>query len=379
MIGAIIGDLAAWTWEHDKDRFYKRLVSPDAKLSGYGLLLLSMWQTINEGGLIHKNRFYVEIGKALSQADTNCVDLPLEWRRWGLSEYGNPIPFDLKVALIISAVVDCGYLLKERQNHLDWVSFFHGGKQEHYASYIKTVLRRLNEGRTKDESIREIPSYVVNYYSSGTTHHWSELLEYTTFAWRCFYYSWDFTSALHNAVKCPANRRLSMTLAGAFADAMYGCSYNMIKQKFVNENEIGAEWIEFPQGVLQSYGDIITEIKQRGYENRYFFKKNDALTNVERYIWKTVDNPYSDLTIDDAFKSAIMRAYHTGWEQRYGAYLDNGWFYVYRSHHLLLRFKLVPKSDNTYRISNLQISNDKHAQVEDFGEVIYTLKNNNLI
>ena len=127
---------------------------------------------------------------------------------------------------------------------------------------------------------------------------------------------------------------------------------------------------------IQSYGDIITEIKQRGYENRYFFKKNDALTNVERHIWKTVDNPYSDLTIDDAFKSAIMRAYHTGWEQRYGAYLDNGWFYVYRSHHLLLRFRLIYKSDNTYRISNLQISNDKYAQVEDFGEVIYTLKNN---
>ena len=170
-----------------------------------------------------------------------------------------------------------------------------------------------------------------------------------------------------------------MTLAGAFADAMYGCSYNMIKQKFVNENEIGAEWIEFPQGVIQYYGDIINEIKQRVYEDRFFFKKNDALTNVERHIWKTVDNTYSDLTIDDAFKLAIMRAYHTGWEQRYGVYFDNGWFYVYRSHHLLLRFKLVPKSDNTYRISNLQISNDNHARVEDLGEVIYTLKNNNLI
>ncbi len=51
MIGVIIGDMAAWTWEHDKDSFYKRLASPDANLSGYGLLLLSMWQTINEGGL----------------------------------------------------------------------------------------------------------------------------------------------------------------------------------------------------------------------------------------------------------------------------------------------------------------------------------------
>lgn len=378
MFGAIIGDLAAWTWEHDRNCFYKRLVSPDAKLSGYGLLLLSMWETINEGSLIHKNRFYVEIGKTLSHTDFECVDLPLEWRRWGQSEYDNPIPFDLKTALIVSAFVDSGHLHKERQAQLDWVSFFHGGKQEHYASYIKTVLRRLNEGWTKDEAIRGIPSYVVNYYPSGSTHLWTDLLEYTTFAWRCFYYSWDFTSALHNAVQCPANRRLALVITGALADAMYGCSYNMIKQKFVSDNEIGSEWIEVPQGVVRSYGDIITEIKQAEYRKRYFFKKNDALTNVESHQWESIDNPYSDLIVDDAFKSAIMKAYHTGWEQRYGVYLDNGWFYVYRSHHLLLRFKLVSKSDDTYRISSIQRSNDNHARVEDLGEVIYTLENNNL-
>lgn len=38
MIGAVIGDLAAWTWEHDRKCFYERLVSPEANLSGYGLM-----------------------------------------------------------------------------------------------------------------------------------------------------------------------------------------------------------------------------------------------------------------------------------------------------------------------------------------------------
>ncbi len=56
MQASIIADLAAWTYEHDKKCFYKRLISPAAKLSGYGLLLLSMWKLINEGGLIHKLR-----------------------------------------------------------------------------------------------------------------------------------------------------------------------------------------------------------------------------------------------------------------------------------------------------------------------------------
>jgi len=36
MLGAIIGDLAAWTWEHDKEAFNKYLISENAKLSEYG-------------------------------------------------------------------------------------------------------------------------------------------------------------------------------------------------------------------------------------------------------------------------------------------------------------------------------------------------------
>lgn len=34
MLGAIIGDLAAWTWENDHESFYPKLVSQEAKLSG---------------------------------------------------------------------------------------------------------------------------------------------------------------------------------------------------------------------------------------------------------------------------------------------------------------------------------------------------------
>lgn len=42
MVGAVIGDLAAWTWEHDREWFYKQLVSPRAKMTGYGLLPIVM-------------------------------------------------------------------------------------------------------------------------------------------------------------------------------------------------------------------------------------------------------------------------------------------------------------------------------------------------
>ena len=68
-----------------------------------------------------------------------------------------------------------------------------------------------------------------------------------------------------------------------------------------------------------------------------------------------------------------MKSYGTSWDNRYGVYLDNGWLYVYRSHHLLPRYKLSSQSDSTYRITNLQISNDEHARVEDLVEVLYSL------
>ena len=41
MIGAIIGDLAAWTWENDHERFYPLLISEKAVLSEYGLSVLA--------------------------------------------------------------------------------------------------------------------------------------------------------------------------------------------------------------------------------------------------------------------------------------------------------------------------------------------------
>ena len=371
MIGAVLGDLATWTWEHDRKCFYERLVSPEARLSGYGLLPITMWPMINEGGTIHKPRLYIVCGKALAHSRAEGIDIPDLWHRWGLTDYDKAIPFELKVALIMSAVIDSGYLSERRQNELNWTSFFHGGKQEYYAARIMDILRRLNEGATKDAAIQDIPEPVINYYPSGSVHTWRDLLEYTTFAWRCFYYSFDLTSALHNAAKCTANRHLAMMLTGALAEATYGCAYSMTKQKFGGNYE----YIEFPPTLPDNLANKLREIRIVEFNSRQIFKKNDALTNVEIHTWADVDNPYPDRVIDQVFKEKMMKAYGTSWDNRYGVYLDNGWFYVYRSHHLLLRYMLTFLSDSTYRITNLQISNDDHARVEDLEEVLYSLNN----
>ena len=369
MIGAVIGDLAAWTWEHDRKCFYEKLVSPNARLSVYGLLPITLWQIIHEGGIIRKDLLYIVCGNDLSHSRIMGIDIPDDWHKWGMNICDKAIPFGLKITLIMSAVIDSGYLSEARQINTHWSSFFNGGKQEYYASKIMTILRRLNEGSSKDEAVTDIPGDIFNYYASGSVHSWRNLLEYTTFAWRCFYYSFDFTSALHNAAKCPANRHLAMVLTGAFADAMYGSGYSMTKMKYGGNYE----YIEFPPSLPNSIVDQLRKIRLSEFNDRHIFKKNEALTNVERHTWTDVDNPYSDRVINKAFKEIMMKAYRTGWDNRYGVYLDNGWFYVYRSHHLLLRYRLFPQLDSTYRITNLQISNDDHARVEDLGKVLNSL------
>ena len=41
MLGAIIGDIAAWTYEHDRTTFWSHLVSEDAKVSEFGMSVLT--------------------------------------------------------------------------------------------------------------------------------------------------------------------------------------------------------------------------------------------------------------------------------------------------------------------------------------------------
>lgn len=284
-----------------------------------------------------------------------------------------PIPVPLKLALVSAAFIDTANLPKTRQQELDWVHFFHCGKQEYYGSYILTILRRLREGKTKDEAIEGIPDCVFNYYEPGHGHHLMYYLDYTTFAWRCFYYSFDFTSAIHNAMKCKGDRHLAAFLTGAFAEAMYGCSNIITKRKYNGDDFFS--YLEFPKTVMESYGNLIDEIRMTEYRDRIFFPKNEALTNVELQKWTPVENKYKDYQVNAELRRRMMRAYHTGWEHRYGVYLDNGWFYTYRSNCLLHRFKLTEIATGEWRITNLQRSDDLNAEeTHDVDDVIITLE-----
>ena len=59
-------------------------------------------------------------------------------------------------------------------------------------------------------------------------------------AWYCFEIAWDFTSAIHNAARWQdVDRHLLCSLTGALAEAMYGCEYRLLKEKY------GSNWYNF--------------------------------------------------------------------------------------------------------------------------------------
>lgn len=230
--GALIGDLAAWTYEHDQECFNERLVSPDAKLSAIGLCIKTELPFFCDGGNYYKHRFYTKLSYAFNHPDSEKCENHLNLETWNYDYYGPliGIPFKMKQAMITAAFILSGNETEERQKHLDWVSFFHGGKQEHYAQALMPIIRRLKEGQSKDEIEKGYP-VTLNYYKSGSEHHWRDYLEYITFAWRCFYFSHSFNEAIINAAKCPRDRHLTMALAGAFAEAYYG--HDSISPEFI--------------------------------------------------------------------------------------------------------------------------------------------------
>ena len=173
-------------------------------------------------------------------------------------------------------------------------------------------------------------------------------------AWDCFYNSFDFGSAIHNAVRYPnSNSRQLASLTGLIAEAMYGCAYYFKKEKYSFNHEPFVE-LRIPSNLFDEYKDLfIPALKIDLWKNRLFFPKNCALTNVERHKFTSYDSELNGLVLQPESKEKIWRAFPTGWDDRYGFYLDNGWIYCYRSFYLLGRFKLIGK-DGRYVIAFVQ-------------------------
>lgn len=331
MIGAFIGDLAAWTWEHDHDKFYPQLFSDVAQKSEYSDLMLQTAKLLLQCPNISRDEFmrihqcYYNIDNAMANAECDLLrSIVIGWLYDG-DEISNAI---------------------HRYCICD-------DKEELYAShFMASLIYRLRTGYTKKEAAQV--EFCGTFRSFTKEEHWKNgdgVLSYLVRAWMSFYDAFDYGSTIHNAVKKPGNLTLNCILTGALADAMYGCGEYFVKNKFE-----GGRYIDRLDFVDDSLYNLTSS-------KRTFFPKNNARTNVERHYWYDAPCPFTNKIITPELKRRITKAFYTGWEDRFGLYLDDGWYYVYRSFILLSRFKLKEFPDSTYRIVNYQKS-DKAKQYD---------------
>lgn len=371
MIGALIGDFAAWTYEHDRKRFWSHLVSEEAKLSEFGLSVLTTAALIASDPNMPKEEAAMFTRQGFRNYSTAIVEISPEALDWttNLSCVNASSVFGIGIMRMATCAF-FGVPDNEMWFEYNW------DKEEYYTRlFLSQMVTLLRDGKTKDEVYYKLgPIFKVCLHDWN----WQEeegMLSYLLRAWDAFYRAFDYTSSIHNAMQMKGNHHLLGAFTGTIAGAMYGCRYNILKRKYRNDKNsyVNFEHMTWPKALMRDYSEPVRYIEEKAIKGRIFFPKNNAMTNVELHTWTSMDNPFADEVFDEERKRILLYAFEPDWDNRYGFYFENGWFYVYRSGELLSRFQLEKKQDNTYRICHLQNTEftDSHTGLI---EALYSLK-----
>lgn len=335
MNGAILGDLAAWTWEQDKDLFFRKLVSSEASPSKMMKEMPLMADTLAQvrGSDI---KVHESLGMRISPEATVLRAIAIGWL------------YDTE-AETASAYQEYGFTYDKE----DWYA----------GAFMWKLIFALRHGASKKDALMvENVSSFKGFVEDISWNEQSSILGVLIRAWDAFYSAYDFGSALHRAMELPGDRHLNGILVGALADAMYGCDRYMVKAKYGKGSSLA--------GLVK----VSSRFQALYRAGRTFFAKNCAMTNVERHVWKDVANPYVDKIISRELRRRILKAFQPTFDDRYGFYLDDGYIYVYRSCRVLNRFKLSSMSDGTFRIVELQASEEAGYQLGAIQEALYSVE-----
>lgn len=335
MNGTILGDLAAWTWEQDKDLFFRKLVSSEASPSKMMKEMILMADTLAQvrGSDI---KVHESLGMRISPEATVLRAIAIGWL------------YDTE-AETASAYQEYGFTYDKE----DWYA----------GAFMWKLIFALRHGASKKDALMvENVSSFKGFVEDISWNEQSSILGVLIRAWGAFYSSYDFGSALRRAMELPGDRHLNGILVGALADAMYGSDRYMVKAKYGKGSSLAG---------LVNVSSRFQALYRAG---RTFFAKNCAMTNVERHVWKDVANPYGDKIISRELRRRILKAFQPTFDDRYGLYLDDGYIYVYRSCRVLNRFKLSSMSDGTFRIVELQASEETGYQLVAIQEALYSVE-----
>ena len=333
MVGAIIGDLAAWTWEHDKNAFYKKLIMPEA------------------------------IPSHLCEEMLLTANFLMRQKDMDYETYSRHFKSTNQTATILRAIT-IGWLYDtEQETRSAYQNYcLSDDKEDWYAgAFMCLLIFALRHGSSKKEaaSVKHIAPFedMIDDWKNKDS-----ILGTLMRAWEAFRSSFDFGSALHNAMLLSGDHHVNAIFVGALADAMYGCGWYFVKSKYGD----GC--------ALNCYKYVPKEIMQLHRDKRTFFPKNCAAANVEKHQWHDVPNPYKDKIITPELHRRILKAFQPCFDYRFGFYLDDGFVYVYRSGWVLQRFRLVYQGDGSYRITTLQSSECVSESDNPIKEALYAVE-----
>lgn len=370
MIGAILGDLAAWTYENDHEQFYPCLISEKAKLSEYGLSVLATADALDHNLNIDNKEYQEYIQPWFHKVDDNVVSLSADAHNWIEKQDYNYN--SMAIGIAITRVIPCAWYQGEEKTNCSLVFEHHLEKEEWYSmQFIRKMIFLLRNGYSKDEVYLELGEIF-----KGCRHDWDwknqeTMIPYVLRAWDAFYNAFDFGSAIHNAMRMKGEKRLLGTLTGAIAEAMYGCRSYFIKKKFAQHDNFVKD-LCVPGKIRQCYLETFSKIRKQKDWVRIFWAKNDSRTNVEYHHFTHITNPFKEKIISYELRRRIIKSFEPGWEDRYSFYLDNGWIYVCRSFVLLGRFRLRKLKDETYRIFDVQNSGEHEECTSAIIEALYS-------
>lgn len=364
MLGGIYGDLAASTYLRDPKVFYKQLFDDKATLSEYGLSILATASLLrmNRTGYTNKEQSKETVINYFNS--DNPAQLSENASIWKYEPNMRISP--VAQGMLLNRLAT-NALLSDEPDKTDIGLFFEDNidKPEGYARlFVRKLITRLHSGATKDEVYEELGGVFKDIRHEWQWKENQSVLDLLMRAWDCFYNSFDFGSAIHNAVRYPnSNTRQIASLTGLIAEAMYGCRLYFVKEKY---NPIKEEvCLGLPTNIFDKYKDEIYYAKCQLKWNNVFWPKNNSRTNVEWHNYMPIKSHLEGVEISKETHRRILRSFEPGWESRYSFYLDNGWIYVCRSFHIIGRFKLTPLS-NGYKFTHIQQSDEGHPFDESF-------------
>lgn len=367
MIGGIIGDLAASTYLRNPKVFYKQLFDDKATLSEYGLSILATVDYI---------KFLLETRRA-SCADIVKSHFRKNYEFLNLSEKALQWETECNLRLTPTAP---GMLLNRLATYYEFFDLTDNNgwnviidacaeKEEGYANIIiGEIITWLRSGKSKQYILDNVNSVFIESVPSWEWKEKETSLCLLKRAWECFYNSFDFGSAIHNAVRYPnSNTRQIASLTGLIAEAMYGCDSYFIKTKF-NPAQPEVD-LQLPLSLSRIYQSLFDFAHKEQNWRNVFWPKNNSRTNINWHLYTPFKSRFEGLIISAEIQRRILRSFQTSWDARYSFYLDNGWVYLCRSFSILGRFKLT-RHENGYKLTNIQQSDENQDFDNGFDDAL---------